>query len=893
MINIQATKAQTSETGPKREDYEEKEDRRRRFVPLIFLLIVGSCVAYLKSFLPAKLAENADHPSPHSSDTEEQAIKEDAVADFDAEPGDVELAAKSSGRTEPVRISARPDEEGVVLGSGDIIGQARTPQPKIAGFDGETPRGAGDKRSSDRPDAPSGGRGGGGGGGGGGDKPNNPRDPRDPPNPTPDLRNRAPRLSGPVHLADVAGCQALTITIMALLAGATDPDGDHLTVVGLSSSSGTLTRTEDGGWEFEHDRGMRGEVTLTYAVSDGSHFVVQTAFFNVIEAPPIVGTEGDDNLLGTKCADTIIALGGNDNIDAREGNDKIFGGDGDDHILAGTGDDVVYAGAGDDIVFAGAGNDIVFGGAGNDRLFGEAGNDTLYGEDGNDHLEGGAGRDILLAGSGNDLLQGDEDDDTLDGGEGDDKMAGGTGNDVMTGGAGDDVMTGNAGNDTMADETGSDTVRGGEGDDHVLASADATDDTFEGGIGIDTLNYSSAVRSIAVDLGSGQAVGEDIGHDTVSEFENIVGGSGDDALKAVATGSSIDGGAGNDVLTGSAGDDFLAGSSGNDTISDGAGSDVVKGGEGDDHVVASADAADDNLAGGAGRDELDYSATTHAITVDIGTGRAEGEDIGHDTIAEFEAVVSGAGDDYLTAGATAASIDGGCGNDVVSGGAGDDVLKGNDGNDIIADGAGSDVVKGGDGNDRVVASVDAASDNYEGNAGCDTLDYSAATLTVTIDLRNGTAEGIEVGEDLIAGFEEIIAGSGDDRIVAGDASVTMTGGAGNDIFEFQRGSNEGPGHDLVRKITDFTIGDRIVTASYQIVLGDDDDSVEHQVEDLFEQVYKDEENSGHGRAVRFRFEDHSDGQYTAIDVADRADPEDIITIEISGHQQLQFAAIHS
>ena len=30
---------------------------------------------------------------------------------------------------------------------------------------------------------------------------------------------------------------------------ATDPDGDSLTVIGISSSSGTLIRTEDGGWE--------------------------------------------------------------------------------------------------------------------------------------------------------------------------------------------------------------------------------------------------------------------------------------------------------------------------------------------------------------------------------------------------------------------------------------------------------------------------------------------------------------------------------------------------------------------------------------------------------------------------------------------------------------------
>ena len=65
MINIQATRQSTAETAPGREDYEEKDDRRRRFVPLIFLLIVGSCTAYLKSFLPVKLeASRAPRAGP-------------------------------------------------------------------------------------------------------------------------------------------------------------------------------------------------------------------------------------------------------------------------------------------------------------------------------------------------------------------------------------------------------------------------------------------------------------------------------------------------------------------------------------------------------------------------------------------------------------------------------------------------------------------------------------------------------------------------------------------------------------------------------------------------------------------------------------------------------------
>ena len=54
---------------------------------------------------------------------------------------------------------------------------------------------------------------------------------------------------------------------------------------------------------------MRGEVKLTYTISDGSETVQQTAYFSVVEAPPIIGTSGDDNLLGTQCGETIEGRG--------------------------------------------------------------------------------------------------------------------------------------------------------------------------------------------------------------------------------------------------------------------------------------------------------------------------------------------------------------------------------------------------------------------------------------------------------------------------------------------------------------------------------------------------------------------------------------------------------
>ena len=193
---------------------------------------------------------------------------------------------------------------------------------------------------------------------------------------------------------------------LALLAGASDADGDQLRVLGLKATSGTLAPVE-GGWMYMAERGDPREVVFSFAIGDGIGSVEQLAHLRIVDPPPIVGTDGDDNLLGTTCGEVIDARDGHDNIDARQGNDIVLAGNGDDHVVAGDGNDVVQAGAGNDIVFAGPGNDVVFGGGGDDRLFGEAGDDTIFGEEGNDAISGGSGDDILLAGIGDDVVHGD------------------------------------------------------------------------------------------------------------------------------------------------------------------------------------------------------------------------------------------------------------------------------------------------------------------------------------------------------------------------------------------------------------------------------------------------------------------------------------------------------
>jgi Ca2+-binding RTX toxin-like protein len=770
MITAKAFRPTSERSQPTREDYVESERDNRRFVPVAFLLFLTGCAAYLKSFLPVKTEAHEVQTASRYDDGEGDAGRADeivAVTEEDVAGDTASRAARSSDNVIPIRIFQESGD--LSAGGSPPIEPARPGLVRVgSGPIGETIRPGNDSRMPTPSNSEGGGGGGGGGGGSGGrngggggvDPQPKPRSPDPPSGPTPDpVHNRTPRTSGPVHLQDVVGCQVMMISMLALLAGATDPDGDRLIITGLSSSSGTLTPTEEGGWMFVRNEGMLGDVILTYRISDGSASVLQTAYFSVIEPPPIIGTDSDDNLLGTRCADAIDGRAGDDNIDAREGNDTIIGGAGNDNIVAGAGNDVVYAGAGHDVVFAGAGNDIVFGGSGNDRLFGEEGNDTLMGDDGDDFLSGGGGSDILIAGTGNDTVQGDAGSDTLDGGDGDDNLTGGEGNDVIMAAGGSDCLLGNDGSDILFDGTGNDAVHGGSGSDYVVAAADAANDVYDGG---------------------------------------------------------------------------------------------------------------------EGRDTLDYSAAAESLTIDLGNAIANGGDTGHDQIANFEDVVGGSGPDHIIAGSTSLSMSGRAGNDCLEGGAG---------NDAISDGTGCDTVRAGGGDDRVLAAADEANDSYSGGAGQDQLDYSTATVSITIDLGEGTADGLDIGHDLIASFEEIIAGAGDDRIVAGSSSVSMAGGDGDDTFEFQR-QEEDQQAIVVRKITDFTVGDRIIAATYQIGYLQDGGGAADQLCDMFNDVYL--SGNTDNLPVRFRFEQVDSNDVTFVDVHDRPETGEFFTIEVVGHHQLQF-----
>ena len=135
------------------------------------------------------------------------------------------------------------------------------------------------------------------------------------------------------------------------------------------------------------------------------------------------------------------------------------------------------------------------------------------------------------------------------------------------------------------------------------------------------------------------------------------------------------GGGGADMLYGDGGSDRIFGDDGDDLIDAGAGDDHAQGGAGNDLFLASQGDGDDtywgdDMTGGAigGNDTLDMAAITANITVDLGTGfkgrgSAWSSQSGTDVLWGIENVVTGSGDDTITASKSVNVMDGGAGHD--------------------------------------------------------------------------------------------------------------------------------------------------------------------------------------------------------------------------------------
>ena len=415
-----------------------------------------------------------------------------------------------------------------------------------------------------------------------------------------------------------------------------------------------------------------------------------------------------------------------------------------------------------------------------DNVIASAGGDKIIGHDGGVIGNYIQGDDIYDAG-GNDWIDGKGGQDTLLGTGGSDTIYGGDGNDALYGDW--DLTAQDKGNYAA----GSDQVYGGSGDDTLFA--DQGDDTLDGGIGYDFLNYSgffddfgNTLYRATVNLTTGTATvfGADTfdmttsiyGTQSVSGFEHVMLTAGDDVIYTQTPSSVlfpptlwIQGMDGNDKLFGGTQLDQMYGGTGNDTLRGGGApdssgqTDFLYGGAGNDIYV---------LLGGA---NLAENAAEGIDTVQIGsvTNHTLLHDFENLTLLAAAAASNGTGNslaNILLGNAFDNRLFGLSGNDTLSGGAGNDSLDGGIGQDRMLGGTGNDRVLGGSGNDLVIG--DLGNDSLYGGVGNDTLQGGNDA-----DLLQG---GL--------GRDELSGGAGADRFIFASAAEAGLGGQRDRIIGF-------------------------------------------------------------------------------------------------------------
>ncbi len=296
---------------------------------------------------------------------------------------------------------------------------------------------------------------------------------------------------------------------------------------------------------------------ITYKGGDGND-VVLIQYQNII-----VGDETDNVLTGTAGVDRIDGLGGDDSLSGGEGRDLLRGG---------TGDDVLSGAAADDRLAGGAGNDEMDGGAGSDFVDyrNETGDVVLKLDGANEALATIGGTEV-------DRIRNIE---------------------KMAGGSGDDVLSGDGFVNYLIGFTGDDRLKGGGGI-----------DLLDGGEDRDTVDYGDEIGAVKVQLNGAAAVNvllAGVRVDQIRNIEDVIGGSGADALYGDALSNALEGGPGADVLRGNGGNDRLSGGDAADVLQGGDGDDMLDGGLGADKLGGGAGA--DTLDGGAGGDSLSGEA---------------------------------------------------------------------------------------------------------------------------------------------------------------------------------------------------------------------------------------------------------------------------------------------
>lgn len=371
-------------------------------------------------------------------------------------------------------------------------------------------------------------------------------------------------------------------------------------------------------------------------------------------------------------------------------------------------------------------------------------------------------------------------------------ISGGTSNDTFTMGntmSSARIIDGNGGTDTI----------------NMTDSGLGTND-LDGVTNVETIKLGDVVTNIV--LGSTNI------HSNIGNFMNFDGsglGAGSTLTLDLSAETSdkffVNGGAANDTITGGGGDDTINGNAGNDTIISGNGDDTINGGTGDDTFNFGVYYTnDDPVDGGAGTDTLTLTCSSGA---QFDLGMKNMENVIFSTIVPTLSYRIDSDANTATGQSTTFDASGITGSTSFTFDASTDTdshftIKGtNSINDI----------KGSDGgNDTISVLGNGTNNDLDGKGGTDTLDYSAYTIDLNVNLTNSTTGH----GDTIANFEHLTTGTGNDILTGEGRNSTLIGGAGADTFYGLVGSDtlNGGGSDGSQDIYQYTAtneGDDIIT----------------------------------------------------------------------------------
>jgi Ca2+-binding RTX toxin-like protein len=151
------------------------------------------------------------------------------------------------------------------------------------------------------------------------------------------------------------------------------------------------------------------------------------------------------------------------------------------------------------------------------------------------------------------------------------------------------------------------------------------------------------------------------------------------------------------------------------------------------------------------------------------------------------------------------TLNGGSGNDFLDGGTGNDSLIGGLGLDTLLGGVGNDALNGGDGNDTYRFANGFGDDVITDSSGIDTLNFSAVTAALTVNLAPANPNEVTLGTSSInwsspTSIENVVGGSGADTITGNFVNNRLEGGAGADTLFGEAGSDTllgGAGNDSI------------------------------------------------------------------------------------------------